>query len=114
MRRSSRFGNVAEWWPVLIQTPILLTRNNSHKSIKVLRYFFHTADGSRERDVVGVELPALPDARHQAITFLGECIKDDPNLLEHHDFRVEVTDTLGELLLTVITIAVSAPTTGHT
>ena len=78
------------------------------------RYFFHTADGSRERDVVGIELPKLPDARHQAIVFLGECIKDSPHLLEHHDFRVEVTDTLGALLFTVITIAVSAPTTGQT
>ena len=76
------------------------------------RYFFHTADGSRERDVVGVELAALSDARRQAIAFLGECMHDNPDILNDHDFRVEVADVYGMLLFTVITIAINAPATG--
>lgn len=61
--------------------------------------------------MVGIELMALSDARRQAIVFASECMIDDPDLLSHHDFRVEVTDTYGMLLLTVITIAINAPAT---
>ena len=86
---------------------------DSNKVLCVARYFFHTADGSRERDVVGVELADLPDARRQAVAFLGECMRDNPNILEDHDFRVEVTDIRGLLLFTVITIAINAPATGQ-
>jgi len=38
---------------------------------------------------------------------------DNPDILEDHDFRVEVTDTRGLLLFTVITIAINAPSTGQ-
>jgi hypothetical protein len=76
------------------------------------RYFFHTADGGRERDVVGIELATLSAARRQAIVFSGECMIDDPDILTKHDFRVEVTDIYGVLLVTIITLAVSAPATG--
>ena len=37
---------------------------------------------------------------------------DNPDILADHDFRVEVTDTYGALLLTVITIAIHSPSTG--
>ena len=77
-----------------------------------LRYFFHTADGSRDRDTVGMELETLSSARRHAVVFAGECMTDNPDILADHDFRVEVTDTYGALLLTVITIAIHSPSTG--
>jgi hypothetical protein len=39
-------------------------------------------------------------------------MRDNPMILEEHDFRVEVTDIRGLMLFTVITIAVNAPATG--
>ena len=77
-----------------------------------MRYYFHTADGSRDRDDTGIELPNLAAARQQAIVYAGECMTDDPSILAHRHFRVEVTDDRDLLLFTVITIAISAPSTG--
>ncbi|MDO6416765.1 hypothetical protein Q4F19_20440 [Sphingomonas sp. BIUV-7] len=80
-----------------------------------MRYYFHTADGSRDRDTTGTELPNLNAARKQAIMFAGECMAFDPDILsDHHDFRVEVTDKRDMILFTIITLAVNAPSTGTT
>ena len=78
-----------------------------------MRYFFHTADGSRDRDTVGTELPDHRAARIQAAKFAGACMSDSPaELWETGDFRVEVTDERDALLFVIISIAVAAPVTG--
>jgi hypothetical protein len=75
-----------------------------------MRYFFHTADGSRDRDETGTEFPDDATARKQAVMFAGEYIADNPDILAgRHDFRVEVTDDHDMLLFTVIALAVVAP-----
>ncbi len=57
------------------------------------RYFFHTADGSRERDEEGTELPDHNAARREAIKLAGAVLSEQPDVLWHsRDFRVEVTD----------------------
>ena len=79
------------------------------------RYFFHTADGSRDRDTVGTELKDHGAARNEAIKFAGHVMADQPEVLwDGRDFRVEVTDEREMLLFTIITLAVNAPAGGET
>ena len=74
------------------------------------RFFFHTADGSRDRDETGTDLPSLHAARAHDITYAGECLTHEPSVLwEGRDFRVEVTDESGTLVFTIITLAIDAP-----
>lgn len=73
-------------------------------------YYFHTADGRRDRDRQGAELADHRAARKQAIRFAGAILDSEPEVLwDGRDFRVEVTDEAGQLLFTVITLAVDAP-----
>ena len=77
------------------------------------RYFFHTADGTRERDHEGTELPDQAAARIAAIRLTGALISDRPDYLwDGRDFRVEVMTERGDLLFTIITLAVDAPAAG--
>lgn len=79
-----------------------------------MRYFFHTADGSRDRDTEGAEYPNYAAARKAAIKFAADCMSDDPDLLDDsHDFRVEVTNADDMLLFTVVTMALGAPASRH-
>ena len=74
------------------------------------RYFFHLADGGRKWDRDGVELPSLAEARVQAVVFAGERLRERPaEPWDGCDWRVEVTDQAGVLLLTVIVVVVDAP-----
>lgn len=73
------------------------------------RYHFNSADGSREPDREGTELPDEASARTEAIKFAGEVLKHAPEQLwESGQWRVEVTDDNGALLFTVITLTVDA------
>lgn len=73
-------------------------------------YHFHSADGERDVDSEGLELPGLAEARDQAIRFSGSVLKDNPaHLWESGHWRVEVTDDNNALLFTVITLAIDAP-----
>ncbi len=74
------------------------------------RYFFHTADGSRNRDTEGTELLNHDVARVQAIKYAGALLTDEPDVLRgSRDFRIEVTDNTDILLFTVIMLAFDAP-----
>jgi hypothetical protein len=60
------------------------------------RYFFTTADGIREPDIDGTELPDVATARVEAIKFAGEVLSDHPEIIwDGEDFRVEVSDENG-------------------
>lgn len=73
-------------------------------------YHFHSADGGREVDESGIELPGLREARDQAIRFSGAILTHNPQQLwTSGHWRVEVTDEDNALLFTVITLAVDAP-----
>ena len=74
------------------------------------RYFFHTADGGRVHDDEGQELADTGAARKAAIRYAGAVLHDEPDILwDGSEFRVEVTDENGAWVLTVVTLAVSAP-----
>lgn len=78
------------------------------------RFFFNTADGTREDDSVGAELPSLAAARIHALTFLSDLIAGEPTLLDDgHDFVVEVTDDQGLVLLTFTLMESSSPVVGY-
>lgn len=73
-------------------------------------YHFSSVDGRREPDPDGAELDNDEAAQAYAITYAGEVLKSDPAILwAHGQWRVEVTDDAGQLLFTVITLAIDAP-----
>jgi len=75
------------------------------------RYFFHTADTSTHRDKHGIELPSSSTARQEAIKFAGALLNENPDFLwDGHDFRVQVTDDKGHLIVTVVMFAVDNST----
>jgi hypothetical protein len=71
------------------------------------RYYFELADGGRESDDRGTELPDLDAARLAAIVFAGEYISDHPEVVvDRRSLRVLVTDEAGvERLAVAITVA---------
>lgn len=74
------------------------------------RYFFHSADGRRNPDPDGVELPNDRAAQRAAVSYLGAALGDDPDMLWHKgQWRVEVTDETGRLKWTVVAMALDAP-----
>lgn len=71
------------------------------------RFFFHTADGSRQRDTVGTELKDVATARREGVRIGASILAEDPDLLwDGREFRVLVTDQSDQLLVTVIMMAV--------
>ena len=73
-------------------------------------YFFHTADGTRDLDREGVELADDAAARKEAIRFAGAVMHDQPEVLwDGRDYRVEVTNTSGDLLFTIVMLSIDAP-----
>lgn len=78
------------------------------------RYFFHTADGSRDLDREGIDCADDGAARKQAIRYAGEVMRDEPQVLwDDHDFRVEVMNEAEDLLFTVVMISIDAPASGR-
>ena len=76
-------------------------------------FFFNTADGGRDSDLRGTDLPDLAAARVEGIRFAGEALASEPALLrDGQGFRVEVLDGERTLLFTIITLA--APAGGAT
>lgn len=79
------------------------------------RYFFNTANGKRENDDEGTELPDLAAVRRAAIQYAGAIMEHEPSVLwDGNDFRVEAIDETNTLLFTIITLAVNAPAGGDT
>ena len=74
------------------------------------RYHFHSADCRLDPDKDGIELADETAAQLQAVSYAGEVLRHNPrNLWEHGQWSVAVTDDVGVLLFTVVTLAVVAP-----
>lgn len=72
--------------------------------------FFNLAGATHDPDVQGVELRSLGDARVYAARYMGEVIRDRPDLVwTGGEMRVEVTDARRTVLFTIITFGVDAP-----
>lgn len=76
------------------------------------RFFFNTADGGRDEDKNGVELPSLAAARNEATRYAGSVLGDQPDILSNGRFCVEVTDADGELLFEIVTSMVDGTVNG--
>jgi hypothetical protein len=70
------------------------------------RYFFHTTNGSVDRDIEGTEFDDVGDARLAAVTYLAEMLRDRPQLLgEVGNFRVALRDEAGGSLFDIVVTA---------
>ena len=74
------------------------------------RYFFHLANGVRDLDRDGAELPDLAAARTAAVQYFAQSLLDRPeDFWESPDWKLEVSDA-GELtLFTIHILAQDAP-----
>ena len=67
------------------------------------RYFFHTSDGSRQYDDVGVELADDAAARREAVRYSGSLLQDEPDIVQNeHGLRVHVVDETGRVKFAIM------------
>lgn len=72
--------------------------------------FYNLAGAAYDADVEGTEMATLGDARIEAARYIGEVIRDRPNLVwAGEEVRVEVTDEHQLVLFTIIVVGVDAP-----
>lgn len=70
------------------------------------RYFFNRVDGRRDVDAEGLDLPSLDHARHEAIVFAADTLKDDSLVLwAGGEVRIEVVDSEHSQVFTVVITA---------
>jgi hypothetical protein len=71
--------------------------------------FFNLAGAIYDPDVVGLEMPTIGEARLEAARYIGEVIRDKPDLVwAGEEVRVEVTDERRLVLFTVAVFGVDA------
>ena len=74
------------------------------------RYFFNEIGGTYKQDDEGLEFATLADARLEAVRYLGEVLRDQPDVVwAGEDFRVEVTDATNLVMFTAIVVGIDAP-----
>lgn len=72
--------------------------------------FFNVAGATHDPDVEGMEIASLGDARIEAARYIGEVIRDRPDLVwAGEEVRVEVTDSERLVLFTIMVVGVDAP-----
>jgi hypothetical protein len=74
-------------------------------------YHFHVSDGIGGPDLDGHLLAGLADAKREAVSLGGSLIREmGDRFWDGDDWRLEVTDSDGLLLFTLIFSAIIAPT----
>ena len=74
------------------------------------RFFFNVHDGSDRPDREGTELPDLAAARHAAVRFAAELLRDHPDeFWNGEDWSMDVADADGLLFFTLMFSAFDAP-----
>jgi hypothetical protein len=72
--------------------------------------FFNLAGAIYDPDVAGLEVETIAEARVLAARFIGEIIRDKPDLVwAGEEVRVEVTNASQLLLFTIVVFGVDAP-----
>jgi hypothetical protein len=80
------------------------------KASKMPLYYFDSADGSRETDTEGTELPDVSSARKHAVIVAGQALRDHPIYLwEGGEFRIEVFNEKRLHLFSVISFTLESP-----
>ncbi|MFC6792681.1 DUF6894 family protein [Methylobacterium komagatae] len=78
------------------------------------RYHFNVFDGYSGSDEEGCEFPDWSSARLAAIKLAGEILREDPyRILACPDWRIEVTDQTGLVLIRLDFCAVESPVVTH-
>ena len=73
-------------------------------------YHFNVIDGFTIPDPVGVELPDLRQARIQATRLAGDLLRySTDRFLNDREWRLEITDEYGLILMTLYLTAIDAP-----
>lgn len=73
------------------------------------RYFFHTSDGTTQRDEMGFDLTDDDAARREAVRFGGGLLNDDPDMIRNDKgLRIDVINEAGRLCFAVIILAIEA------
>jgi hypothetical protein len=66
------------------------------------RYFFHTANGTMQRDAEGLELATSHAAELEAVRFLGDLLAEQPQALwPSLALTITVTDAHGRVAFSV-------------
>ena len=74
------------------------------------RFFFNRADGHDDPDREGIDLKDVTAARHEAVIFAADTLKDTSYALwDGGEVRIEVRDDSQTLLFTVVISAQTAP-----
>ena len=72
--------------------------------------FFNLAGAVHDPDTTGIEMATLGDARKEAARYIGQVIRDKPEVVWLGDeMRVEVTDKDQLVLFTIVIFGVDAP-----
>ena len=70
------------------------------------RYFFNIDNSISDEDDEGTDLPNPQVARHAAVLFAADYLRQDPAMIwDGHRLRVEVRDEAGNALLWVVVTA---------
>ena len=73
------------------------------------RYFFHTSDGTRQYDDVGVELADDAAARREAVRYSGSLLQDEPDIVQNeHGLRINVVDEAGHVKFAILVSALDS------
>lgn len=75
-------------------------------------YHFHLHDGAYFPDEEGVDLADLDAARQEAVRHAGQQLKENPrSLWDGNEWILEVADSRGHVLFSLMFRAVSSPDT---
>jgi hypothetical protein len=75
-----------------------------------MRYLVNLAGAQFDPDNVGLVLPSMHEARLMAAKVAGELLRDRPGLAwTGEELRVEVRDSTGLVLFTVIILGIDSP-----
>ena len=79
------------------------------------RYYFHTSDGTREHDDVGIDLADAAAARREAVRFAGGLLQDQPEMVQNeHGLRINVVDEMGSVTFAIMITTLDPQWDGET
>lgn len=73
------------------------------------KYHFDVFKPAAEKDIDGIELSSLSDARTEATALAGAMLKETADIWALSDWRIEVTDDHGLMLLRLDVVATISP-----
>lgn len=76
------------------------------------RYYFHTANGTEQRDEAGAELPNPAEAKRMAVTMFGDIVSSSADaILTDRHMHLCLSDENGLTMMELTLVAAMAPAT---